>query len=223
MRTIYRTSAGEIKPYRWDLDDSNGCIDFVTWPPCGDYNENYPWTSQNCLQRPAELGPIRRMTAGRNRIIIVRSDGTAVGWGHNHFGQCEFPASLGPIDDVRSIGDGYSNVILRPDGQVAVWPTGSSPVPSNLGYVDRIADTFSGPLENDRFVFSQTPRPTCAGDLAGYDPANFSQVVDGEDLGFLLANWGPAGSDNSADLNQDGIVNGADLGILLNAWGRCPN
>ncbi|MFO0874453.1 MAG: FG-GAP-like repeat-containing protein [Phycisphaerales bacterium] len=41
-------------------------------------------------------------------------------------------------------------------------------------------------------------------------------VVDGADLGLLLAAWGS--SDADADLNADGVVDGADLGALLAAW-----
>jgi membrane-associated phospholipid phosphatase len=41
-------------------------------------------------------------------------------------------------------------------------------------------------------------------------------VVDGADLGELLAAWDEHGSE--ADLNGDGIVDGADLGVLLSNW-----
>lgn len=41
-------------------------------------------------------------------------------------------------------------------------------------------------------------------------------VVDGADLGILLAAWGS--SDPIADLNDDGSVDGGDLGALLAAW-----
>jgi hypothetical protein len=53
-------------------------------------------------------------------------------------------------------------------------------------------------------------------------PADFSGdgVVNGADLGTLLAAWGTA--DAQADLNDDGVVDGADLGALLAAWGDCP-
>ncbi len=47
------------------------------------------------------------------------------------------------------------------------------------------------------------------GDLNGDD------IVNGADLGLLLAAWGTAGP---GDLNNDGTVNGADLGILLSSW-----
>jgi len=53
----------------------------------------------------------------------------------------------------------------------------------------------------------------CQGDFDGND------VVNGADLGVLLAQWGSTGS---ADLNGDGTVNGADLGTLLSKWGACP-
>jgi len=53
----------------------------------------------------------------------------------------------------------------------------------------------------------------CPSDLNG------DGVVDGADLGVLLASWGVG---NAADLNGDGVVDGADLGILLANWGACP-
>ncbi len=53
--------------------------------------------------------------------------------------------------------------------------------------------------------------PTIPGDL------NRDKVVNGADLGLLLASWGPCGG-CSADLNGDGDVNGADLGLLLAGW-----
>ena len=44
---------------------------------------------------------------------------------------------------------------------------------------------------------------------------NCDGVVNGADLGILLAAWGTSGP---GDLNGDGIVDGADLGLLLTAW-----
>jgi hypothetical protein len=45
---------------------------------------------------------------------------------------------------------------------------------------------------------------------------NGDGVVNGADLGILLAAWGGSGP---GDLNGDGTINGADLGILLANWG----
>lgn len=57
--------------------------------------------------------------------------------------------------------------------------------------------------------------PDCIADITGDD------VVDGVDLGRLLAQFGNVGF-SDADLNSDGIVDGSDLGILLSFWGPCP-
>jgi hypothetical protein len=51
---------------------------------------------------------------------------------------------------------------------------------------------------------------------------NPSGIVDGADLGAMLAFWGPVSpAFPRADINGDGNVNGADLGILLSLWGPC--
>ncbi len=51
-------------------------------------------------------------------------------------------------------------------------------------------------------------------------------VVDGADLGDLLARWGSCGLDPCApcdqDINESGGVDGADLGVLLADWGCLP-
>jgi hypothetical protein len=46
---------------------------------------------------------------------------------------------------------------------------------------------------------------------------NGDGVVNGDDLGTLLANWGACAS-CPADLNGDGFVDGNDLGQLLGLW-----
>ncbi len=66
-------------------------------------------------------------------------------------------------------------------------------------------------LDNVSVVPMSVP---CPADLNG------SSIVDGADLGQLLAAWGSANP--SADLNGSGLVDGADLGQLLAAWGPCP-
>jgi hypothetical protein len=53
----------------------------------------------------------------------------------------------------------------------------------------------------------------CLGDLDG------NGVVNGADLGTLLAGWGTGGN---SDLDGNGTTDGADLGSLLAAWGVCP-
>lgn len=50
---------------------------------------------------------------------------------------------------------------------------------------------------------------------------NSNGVVNGGDLGILLAAW-VGGHTNEADFNFDGVVNGADLASLLARWGPAP-
>jgi formylglycine-generating enzyme required for sulfatase activity len=60
----------------------------------------------------------------------------------------------------------------------------------------------------------------CTGDLTG------NGIVDGADLGTILAYWGPRTQDPTSiasDLNSDGLINGADLGVLLASWGPCQS
>lgn len=49
---------------------------------------------------------------------------------------------------------------------------------------------------------------------------NADGLVNGEDIGLLLASWGSCPPDSScpADANDDGFVDGGDMGILLVEW-----
>ncbi|MBM4112429.1 MAG: hypothetical protein FJ253_03495 [Phycisphaerae bacterium] len=73
--------------------------------------------------------------------------------------------------------------------------------------------SFSGP------GISKTPIPTANfshGGIVLIADFNLDGAVDGDDLGFLLGQWGSAGP--QADLNDDGVVDGNDLGTLLGGW-----
>ncbi len=93
----------------------------------------------------------------------------------------------------------------------------------------------SGEFDNEEIALLLTPVPPIPGDLT------CDWIVDGEDLGLLLAAWGecavapqqdrggrvgrPTDGDRPiepppcpADLNADTTVDGADLGLLLSNW-----
>lgn len=55
-------------------------------------------------------------------------------------------------------------------------------------------------------------------DLSEFAPGDLdgNGIIDGADLGLLLAAWGTG--DVAADLDDSGVVDGADLGALLALW-----
>jgi hypothetical protein len=67
-----------------------------------------------------------------------------------------------------------------------------------------------------------TPGPGAAFDVtlgvATLGDFNRDGVVNGADLGLLLAAWGDAEGFPEIDLNDDGAIDGSDLGILLASW-----
>jgi hypothetical protein len=84
-----------------------------------------------------------------------------------------------------------------------------------------IASGLSGDLDADGMPDEcqcrHYPINCCSGDMNG------NAVVDGTDLGILVAFWGPVTTFPRADLDQDGFVTGADLGSLLLNWGPCAD
>ncbi|MFZ9689651.1 MAG: SUMF1/EgtB/PvdO family nonheme iron enzyme [Phycisphaerales bacterium] len=68
-------------------------------------------------------------------------------------------------------------------------------------------------------LVAMTTRPAmgqCPGDITG------NGMVNGADLGLVLAAWGSDGSDEpGSDINADGLVNGADLAFVIGAYGPC--
>ena len=59
------------------------------------------------------------------------------------------------------------------------------------------------------------PEVPCPADI------NDDGVVNGIDLGVVLASWGGCKKGCDADLDGDGDVDGADLAIVLSGWGSC--
>jgi hypothetical protein len=48
---------------------------------------------------------------------------------------------------------------------------------------------------------------------------NIDGCINADDLGMLLAGWGPAPK-HPADFNHDGTIDGVDLGMMLGCWTR---
>lgn len=191
------------------------------WPPVFKY---WPWTAETTKPRPANWDGITKFRPGFERIVALRSDGTLAGWGLNHYGQCDFPATLGPVSDFRC-DEGYNGggtVVLLESGEVTTWPPSFyyPGVPSDIGAFRGFSN---GGSRGGMLLMTDSPRPSCPANLAGCCPEANPQFVDGEDLAALLAVWGPCEAEAPADLDLNGIVDGADLAVLLNAWGLCRN
>ena len=105
---------------------------------------------------------------------------------------------------------------LIPRGSGVLVTSGSAI--NNSGQIAAKGETDDGDLVG--ILLTPVPDVSPTGDL------NRDLVVDGIDLGILLANWSiPAtapgcggASPCAADINADGHVNGIDLGILLANW-----
>ncbi|MCA9284177.1 MAG: VCBS repeat-containing protein [Phycisphaerales bacterium] len=139
-------------------------------------------------------------------------------------------------DDAGAVGADELLVEISNDGG-ASWTTVET-VTTNAGdwaYNEFLASAYVAPSANMlvRFTIDDSPNNSvteagvdefhvealicdgtgCIGDLDG------NGVIDGADLGALLAQWGGSGN---GDLDGSGAVDGADLGALLAAWGNCP-
>ena len=116
-------------------------------------------------------------------------------------------------NDVRNDGDTYYNSIgIR--AYMAEWSADCN----SDGIVD-YGQILTGQLVdmNTNGIPDICEQPPCQDS----DITN-NHVVDGADLGALLAFWGPVNPVlPQADINRDGDVNGADLGLLLTNWGPC--
>jgi YVTN family beta-propeller protein len=88
------------------------------------------------------------------------------------------------------------------------------------GMARRLGIDRDGDTHLDRDELDAGSDPADAGSVPGACPADLSGdgIVDGADLGRLLAAWGLPGA---SDLSGDGTTDGADLGIMLAAWGAC--
>jgi hypothetical protein len=96
-------------------------------------------------------------------------------------------------------------------------PAGATLVTNGFKVYTRAA-TIVGSVSNPADIVVVPGTPPCIADLFG------DGIVNGADLGILLAGWGACGTGTcAADLNGDGQVNGADLGILLSGWGLCAD
>ena len=139
----------------------------------------------------------------------------------NGDGSCSAGSAVAPriVHNLAvSINRGASGTTLLTSSDAAA----AGNAESILNYVLPATDTyrikvFPSTITDDIQVYSLAftidPTPPVKGDFDG------DGHVRGNDLGILLATWGPVTCGNPYDLNDDCVINGADMGILLSNWG----
>jgi hypothetical protein len=173
----------------------------------------------------------------RTGQVFVTSSGSSAIWG----------LTLGASGQVESVETVSSSVIVSPEalrvdgiGQLVLatggktrvlkrttqgWALNTGSPLSNLtvnGFLRIGVSRTNVPAGNPALAEREIVPPTATfqGVLDCVADLNLNKVVDGADLGIMLAVWGNQPS--IGDLNQDGLTDGADLGIMLAAWGPCP-
>jgi len=152
-------------------------------------------------------------TVARIRFVHASPDAPAVdialAGGAVLFGDVSFTE----VGDYISVPGGSYDLEVRLAGtETVVLPLPNIAVSVNTVYSVFATGLVGGmpALGATIFIDAQGPSPAGPADLNG------DGVVDSNDLGLLLRDWGS--TDSAADLNGDGVVDGADLGILLSSW-----
>jgi hypothetical protein len=163
-------------------------------------------------------------TAGSTLSVSLVASGSATAYNsgpQNNDGSC----SAGSPVNARTIHDLNFQVLQGPSGSIvlstaASAAAGSTEAVSNLSlpasdtYTIRVyPSTTTDDVQMYALSVTLNLAPATPGDMNGDD------VVDGADLGILLALWGPITCGNNGDFNDDCKVDGADLGVLLANWG----
>jgi hypothetical protein len=164
---------------------------------------------------------VSRIAAKNLHTVALLQDGTVREWGN--LGN-PVPANL-PPSTLIAAGSYFSlSVLAGVDSDGDGVPDGSDNCPTiaNPTQSDCDNDGIGDACEpGEDYNLNGTPDYCeCIADLY------VDGVVNGVDLGALLAYWGPATSSTAsqrADLNRDGAIDGNDLGYLLSRWGPCTN
>lgn len=135
---------------------------------------------------------IKSIDAAYNRNLVLKNDGTVVGWGEGIYGQNIAPAGL---SGVKAIAAGkYHSVALKNDGTVMAWGTGYSEliqVPAGLSDVVAIS---AGPY--------QTVAVKRDGTIALWGISSYNMVPPGLS-GVVAVDVGP---NNTVVVKSDGTI-----------------
>lgn len=113
---------------------------------------------------------INSISSGGAHNVVLKNDGTVVGWGFNRYGQSTSPAGLSGV--IAIAAGGHHTVALKSDSTVVAWgynDFGQSTVPPDLSGVVAIAAGFyhTLALKNDGTVLSWGTQTTVPSGLTG--------------------------------------------------------
>ena len=172
------------------------------------------WAGQ--CDPPPGLQDVVEISAGFAHTVARRSDGTVVCWGEY--------ACTGTPDDLADVVEvdtaDLVNIVRFADGSIACYGDGSPcEAPVGIGAVREMSGGIYGFA-----ILDQAPDASTVSlleislDQQVFGDLNGDAMVNGADLGLMLAAWGTCSGDCPADLNGNGVVDGADLGLMLSAW-----
>lgn len=131
-----------------------------------------------------------------------------------------FDLATGAISDIKTLLLLHAGIVFSRDGSTIYSATIGSPTCVGISMLATI-----DPSTGSEAVIGSMGLPCVVGLTWGPPvPATSADldddgVVNGADLGLLLAAWGPCPAGCcTADLDRDGQVGGADLGLLLASW-----
>jgi hypothetical protein len=116
------------------------------------------------------------------------------------------------ISNCQIIGNAAGGASTNPGGLTVVGPASCCILTEGTTICGNTPRNVGGPF----LIEGSATICDCLADLT------LDNLVNGADLGAVLAAWGAASANGTGDANHDGLVDGADLAMVLAAWGACP-
>jgi fermentation-respiration switch protein FrsA (DUF1100 family) len=164
-------------------------------------------TNPSAIAAASNIRCVARLIVGDDDSIVPPSSTTGM-----------YDNLAGPKQDVTILGGFHCGFI---DTSILFCDSGAISRTTQLDIVHReLAEFLLLYLRDDATRWNDVWGPGAVGEgvaqVENQTPdLDGNGIVDGGDLGLLVANWDQPGR---GDLNGDGIVTGADLGLLIAAW-----
>ena len=159
-----------------------------------------PWKYYRLMNtmQPDPSGPSCIPPQEDNRVNTAYLTNVSMETYTQYYQFISLPKCNGTVVDVLSMNCTDCHAVAKPLGAPTVVYEGAH-------FPDPRYQIFTFMLNN--------AKSSCPADL------NHDRMVDAEDLGMLIAEWGSY--DSFYQLDGSGPVNAADIGILIAAWGAC--